>query len=56
MTITPLAHLSQLLDFDMIVLYIIFDRETFWVEDPDVTSQTEKYAGTLKGQKAGIGS
>jgi len=53
-TVTPLAHFSQLLDFGVIVLYIVFDRQTFWVEHPHITAQTEKNASTLKGQQARI--
>lgn len=36
MTIAPFAQIAQLLHFGMIVLDIILDGQTTWVEDTDI--------------------
>jgi hypothetical protein len=44
MAVAPSAQLSQLLNFGVIMLNIIFDRKTSWVVDSKVTSESEKDA------------
>lgn len=50
MAVAPPAQVVQFLNFDMLVLLIIFDRQTIRVEDSDVTSQAVEDARSFIGQ------
>lgn len=52
--IAPFAEFPQLLYLEMIVLDIVFDRQTLRVEDAHVAAQSEEDARALEGQKAGV--
>lgn len=43
--ITPTTKVSQFLYLDMIMLRVIFDRQSGRIEHPDITSQPEQNPG-----------
>lgn len=52
MAITPAAQTPQLLYFRMLVLHIVFDRQSSRIVDSDIATQPEEDAGSLKGRQA----
>jgi hypothetical protein len=44
MTITPTTEISQLSDLGMLMLNVIFDRETSWIVYSNVAAKSEKDA------------
>ena len=50
-TITPFAELAELLDFWVIVLLVVFDREAQWIVDSDVTAEAEENARCFVGKE-----
>lgn len=56
MGITPVAQISQLLHFGVVVLHVVFDWQAGGIIDSDVASQAEQNASTFKGQQSRIGA
>ena len=52
--VAPSAQISKLLNFFVVVSYIVFDRETDGIENADVAAQTEEDTGTFVSEEFGI--
>ena len=51
MSITPSAEVSQFLHLGMVMLDVVFDRETYRIVDSHVAAQSKQNARDLEGQK-----
>lgn len=50
--VTPLAQVSQLLHLVMVLLGVVLDGQTRWIEHANVAAQAEEDAGTFESQQA----
>ena len=56
MGITPVAQISQLLHFRVVVLHVIFDWQVGGIVNSDVAYQAKQNASTFKVKQLRIGA
>jgi hypothetical protein len=54
MTVTPSTQFSQLLNFGVLVLNIIFDRKSGGIIYSNIAAESEKYSGYLVCEQFGV--
>ena len=48
MTITPFAEFTKLLNFRVLMLDVVFDRQTERIENTNISTQTPEYPRTFE--------